>query len=171
MIAPDYARTMARYNCWQNRSLATAAGTLTDAARWQDRGAYFGSIAATLNHILWDDHVWLARLRGDAPRASEIGARHPYTDTPRDWSDYVAQRAALDDEIVHWADAVTQADILRPVAWTRGTEAVETPFGFNVAHMMNHATHHRGQVHAMLTAAGAFPEPTDLQMMRVLDAD
>jgi uncharacterized damage-inducible protein DinB len=31
-----------------------------------------------------------------------------------------------------------------------------------VVHMFNHQTHHRGQVHAMLTAAGARPEDTDL---------
>jgi uncharacterized damage-inducible protein DinB len=31
--------------------------------------------------------------------------------------------------------------------------------------LFNHQTHHRGQVHAMLTAAGAAPQPTDLQML------
>ncbi len=45
---------------------------------------------------------------------------------------------------------------------------METNFGFNVVHMVNHQTHHRGQVHAMLTAAGATPQPTDLQMLPVL---
>jgi uncharacterized damage-inducible protein DinB len=31
--------------------------------------------------------------------------------------------------------------------------------------MFNHQTHHRGQVHAMLTAAGMTPGPTDLFLM------
>jgi uncharacterized damage-inducible protein DinB len=32
--------------------------------------------------------------------------------------------------------------------------------------MFNHQTHHRGQAHAMLTAAGAKPQDTDLIMMQ-----
>ena len=47
MIRADYARTMAAYNKWQNDSLSAAAGTLDDAARKKDRGAFFGSIHAT----------------------------------------------------------------------------------------------------------------------------
>ena len=47
----------------------------------------------------------------------------------------------------------------------RGETPVETDFGFNLVHMFNHATHHRGQVHAMLTAAGIYPRSTDLPML------
>jgi uncharacterized damage-inducible protein DinB len=32
--------------------------------------------------------------------------------------------------------------------------------------MFNHQTHHRGQAHAMLTAAGAKPQDTDLVMLQ-----
>ena len=167
MITVEYARIMARYNQWQNRSLVRAADTLTDAARWLDRGAFFGSIAGTLNHVLWDDCVWLARLRADSAQAREIGARHPYTDTPRDWRDFTEQRTGLDAELVDWANGLSAAALDQPVAWVRGGQAVETPFAFNVAHMFNHQTHHRGQVHAMLTAAGAVPEPTDLQVLAI----
>ncbi|WP_299775375.1 DinB family protein [uncultured Tateyamaria sp.] len=56
---------MARYNAWQNGSLVAAADTLSDGERWQDRGAFFGSIAATFNHLLWDDALWLARFTGE----------------------------------------------------------------------------------------------------------
>lgn len=165
MIVAEFARTMARYNRWQNRSLVAAADTLTDDDRWQDRGAFFRSIAETLNHVLWDDRIWLARLRGDEATATEIGARHPYINAPLDWSTYMHDRVVLDDEIVAWADGLTEVDLARMVPWMRGDQAVETGYGFNLVHMMNHATHHRGQVHAMLTAAGALPEATDLQML------
>jgi len=39
VITPEYCRTMARYNRWQNRSLLGAAETLDDAARRLTRGA------------------------------------------------------------------------------------------------------------------------------------
>ena len=168
MITPDYATTMARYNRWQNRSLVAAADTLSEQQRWQDRGAYFSSIAKTLNHILWDDRVWLARLQGDAETAADIGARHPYTDQPTGWADFTHQRQQVDDTIVAWANTLTTSDLASGTDWVRGGQPVTTNFGFNVVHMFNHQAHHRGQVHAMLTAAGAKPEPTDLQMLEAL---
>ncbi|WP_415919805.1 DinB family protein [Tateyamaria sp. SN6-1] len=168
MITPDYARTMARYNRWQNQSLVAAADTLTDATRWQDGGAAFRSIAETLNHVLWDDRVWLARMQGDASTAAKIDSRHPYTDTPRAWASYKTARAACDGSIVDWADTLTDADLARPTRWKRGSEPVETALGFNLVHLFTHQTHHRGQVHALLTRAGATPEPTDLQMLHIL---
>lgn len=169
MITLEFARMMARYNHWQNRSLVAAADGLSDAARWQDRGAFFDSIAETFNHVLWDDRIWLARLRGDREIEAQINARHPYTDAPRDWSQFIDERAALDENILSFTDALTQTDLERAVSWRRGDDEVETNLGFNLAHMFNHQTHHRGQIHAMLTAAGARPEPTDLQMLLLLD--
>ena len=165
MIDAEYARTMARYDRWQNRSLVAAADTLSDEERWRDRGAFFRSIAETLNHILWDHRVWLARLGGDETVVGEIGARHPYTDAPRSWADYKRERTALDREIEAWADGLTEADVARTVRWIRGDTPMDTGFGFLVVHMFNHATHHRGQVHAMLTAAGASTGSTDLPML------
>ncbi|WP_424965949.1 DinB family protein [Dinoroseobacter sp. S375] len=165
MITPDYARLMARYDRWQNSALIAAADRLDDAARWQDRGAFFRSIAKTLNHILWDHRVWLARQQGDADTARALNQRHPYADGPRDWAAYKDARAALDDEIRSWVGGLTATEIARNVTWQRGPETVETPFALNLIHMFNHATHHRGQVHAMLTAAGVDPGATDLPML------
>ena len=81
-----------------------------------------------------------------------------------------ALRARCGPDGLLQADGLTEGDLARSVAWIRGDTPVETNFGFNLAHMINHQTHHRGQVHAMLTAAGASPEPTDLQMLLVREA-
>src|SRR5690606_4695511 len=64
MITPEYARLFARYNCWQNKSLYDAASALSDDERKAKRGAFFGSIHATLNHLLWGDQIWMSRLAG-----------------------------------------------------------------------------------------------------------
>ena len=55
MIEAGYVRIMARYNAWQNRQLTEALSGLSDAELRKDRGAFFGSLMATLNHILWAD--------------------------------------------------------------------------------------------------------------------
>ncbi len=148
----------------------SAAKELDDAERWRDRGAYFRSIAETLNHILWDDRVWLARLASDKSLAAEIGAQHPYTATPHEWSAYCTARIELDKTIIDLAKGLSDADMGRAVTWQRGPDTVQTTVGFNLLHMFNHQTHHRGQVHAMLTAAGQSPDATDLQVLALREA-
>ena len=72
MIDTGYVQRMARYNRWQNQNLYGVADALADTERRRDRGAFFGSIHATLNHLLWADRIWMHRLAG-TPQA---GRRH-----------------------------------------------------------------------------------------------
>ncbi|HAR51365.1 MAG TPA: damage-inducible protein DinB, partial [Roseovarius nubinhibens] len=59
------------------------------------------------------------------------------------------------------------AELASDLAWYSGTlgRDVTRALGLCVAHFFNHQTHHRGQIHAMLTAAGARPGDTDLFVM------
>ncbi len=77
MIEPHFARVMARYNMWQNAGLMEAADTLGDDDRKADRGAFFGSIFGTFNHLLWGDTTWMSRFDGWAkPDAGYLEARN-----------------------------------------------------------------------------------------------
>ena len=165
MIDPSFCQVMARYNTWQNQSLMAAADMLSDDERRLDRGAFFGSISATLNHLLWGDTNWLHRLAGtEKPQASGIGGSIEET---ADWDTYRQRRAAKDQDFRNWADGVSQATLDGDLRWYSSLigEDVVRPYGMMVVHVFNHQTHHRGQVHAMLTAAGAKPEDTDLMVM------
>ena len=62
MIDGGYVVRMARYNRWQNQNLYSAANRLSDEERRCERGAFWGSIHKTLNHILWGDQMWMSRL-------------------------------------------------------------------------------------------------------------
>ena len=64
MITPAYVRTMAAYNSEMNRRLYGAASRLSDVERRRDRGAFWGSLHATLVHILWGDGQWMSRFDG-----------------------------------------------------------------------------------------------------------
>lgn len=75
MITLGYVRAMADYNRWQNENLYGAADQLTDAARKEPRGAFFGSIHATLNHLLWGDQMWMSRFAG-TPKPKVPGIRN-----------------------------------------------------------------------------------------------
>jgi uncharacterized damage-inducible protein DinB len=161
MIDPAFVQTMARYNAWQNRSLIAAADGIGDEARRRDRGAFFKSIHATFNHLLWADEVWLHRLTG-SPKPP-IGGRDSVSHFA-DWDAFSQARALRDEAILAWAETV-EADWLRgTLIWYSGAAGREmgAPRALAIAHMFNHQTHHRGQIHALLTAAGATPEDTDL---------
>ena len=165
MITPAYAATMARYNRWQNESLYREAGRLSDDERRRPRGAFFGSIHGTLNHLYWADSLWLSRFKAaERPRTASAKAS---VDEFEHFEELAAARVALDETIVAWADGFDQAAIDGDLTWWSGLNQknVTRPTAVIVTHIFNHQTHHRGQVHAMLTAAGAKPDDTDLIYM------
>lgn len=164
MIEPAYVATMARYNAWQNRSLIAAADGLDEAARRQDRGAFFQSIHGTFSHLLWADEMWLSRLIG-APKPDGPGrASASYV---ADWSEFRRRRTGTDEKMIAWGARVGADDVTGDLTWLSGLagKQVTRPRGLIVAHLFNHQTHHRGQIHAMLTAAGAKPDDTDLMLV------
>ena len=71
----------------------------------------------------------------------------------------------LDEEIEGWARGLAPPGLERRIEWMREEEPMSSSCGFCVVHLFDHQAHHRGQVHAMLTAAGATPETTDLPVM------
>ncbi len=164
MITVEYCRLMAAYNRWQNQSLIAAADGLSDRQRWADRGAFFKSIAATLNHLYWADALMLARILGDERPHDRI--THSLTQ-PTAWPEFKALRVRRDAEIESWAKRLGGRDLAGNVAWypPGGAGRIEMPKTLCVIQLFNHQTHHRGQVHALLTGFGAQPAPTDLPAM------
>jgi len=164
MIDNAYARLMARYNRWQNENLYGVAARLSDNERRHERGAFFGSIHKTLNHLLWADRMWMSRF-SDLPRPpggiSESVALYP------EWAALTHERTAMDTTIIDWADTVDEAWLASDLIWYSGAakREISKPRWTLVVHFFNHQTHHRGQVHAMLTTAGGRPDDTDLILM------
>jgi len=166
MITPGWCHTMARYNSWQNANLIGAADTLDAAARAKDRGAWFGSIQGTLSHLLWGDLIWMSRFDGGEPPPK---AKFPEETATAfaDWADYKRKRRATDARIETWATLLEPDDLEGDLTWYSaglGRE-LSKPKTLCIMQLFNHQTHHRGQVHAMLTAAGARPGDTDLPLM------
>src|SRR5690554_1434467 len=165
MISPAHAQVMARYNRWQNRSIYTAADGLQEHQRKERRGAFFGSIHATLNHLLWADRIWMHRIAGwPAPAPKSIVESVAYFES---WDALKSERNATDDALVDWADQLNPEALAGNLTWYSGATGREQtrPKGLLIAHLFNHQTHHRGQVHCLLTQLGAKPEATDLAFM------
>ncbi len=164
MISQEHVRLMARYNAWQNQSLFREADALGEEARRQDRGAFFSSIHGTLSHLMWGDVAWMHRFDGTGKPPggiSDSAALYPV------WSALQADRFRLDAEVCDWAGRVSDVWLSGVTTWYSGSQGKDVTRAnwFQVTHFFNHQTHHRGQVHAMITAAGGRPDVTDIVFM------
>lgn len=164
MITGSFCRTMAAYNAWQNGAMMAAAGALPDAERRKFRGAFFGSIHQTFSHLLWADTIWMSRFDGWDKPAGGITESVRFVE---DWAQLCDLRADADAMIAAWAETLGEDVIAGDLAWYSGAleREVEKPLALCITHFFNHQTHHRGQIHGMLTAAGVRPEDTDLFAM------
>jgi uncharacterized damage-inducible protein DinB len=161
MITPAYCRTMAAYNSEMNRRLYAAASRLSDAERRRDRGAFWHTLHGTLAHILWGDGQWMSRFDGWERPVTPIKESDHMVE---DWDQLCARRIAADTRIESWAAKVEDAWLDADMTWFSGAanREVTAPKRLLVAHFFNHQTHHRGQAHALVTAAGEKTEDTDL---------
>lgn len=164
MISPEYCQMMARYNAWQNAGLREMLKHIPTADLTKDRGAFFGSILGTLNHLLWADTVWISRLDGGPGTDVAMKDGPAMTPTAAVWS---ADRFRMDGRITLWAKHIRTLDLVGDLTWHSAVmqRQMSKPKALCVMQIFNHQTHHRGQVHAMLTQMGLKPQDTDIPFM------
>jgi uncharacterized damage-inducible protein DinB len=167
-MTPELAQVMARYNRWMNDKLYAVADQLGDAERKADRGAFFGSIHRTLNHLLLADRVWLGRFTGAVLAEGEMGPggiRSLDQELYADFAELRRERARTDDDIDAYVATLTPDKLAENLRYLRRGAVNEFPLWHAVAHFFNHQAHHRGQVTTLLMQAGRDPGVTDLVAM------
>ena len=164
MIDRQFVERMAQYNRWQNGNLYGCADRLSEEDRKRERGAFFGSIHSTLNHLLWGDRTWMHRSAGTPKPAGGIKESVGHYS---DWQDLKREREAFDEVILRWASALDPHWLEGELTWFSGAaqREITRPAWILVTHFFNHQTHHRGQVHCMITQSGIRPSDTDLPML------
>ena len=162
MITADHCHLMARYNRWMNGKIYGCCAEMSDAERKRDRGAFFGSIHATLNHIFYGDLAFMSRFTGDPPEPPELGVI-----LHEDFEELRRAREALDAHIENWASALTAewlGEILTFVSKVDGKEKTYARWVL-VTHMFNHEIHHRGQITTLVSQMGVDIGSTDITFM------
>jgi uncharacterized damage-inducible protein DinB len=170
MMMLDHLRMLARFNKAMNEKVYGAAQRLPEETIVADKGAFFGSIMGTLNHLLVADISWLKRFR---EHPAHFPALEPLDSIAwPEWYDAAMaptikeldeKRQQLDDMIVAWTDELKKADIEHSLAYRnmQGKQFCK-PFGHLALHLFNHQIHHRGQVTTLLSQQGENVEGTGM---------
>ncbi len=143
------------YSAWASRRLVEAAAKLSEAELTRDFGTADKSVLGTLVHVFAADRVWLARVRGHVPGR--------FIDLEHDMKMSVLE-ADWPAVLTGWQEHLdTVADVTAPISYKdlKGN-AYATPLWQIVLHLVNHATHHRGQAAGFLRTMGHPPPPLDL---------
>ena len=157
-MKPHFAM-MAGYNAWCNERIYDVATQLSDADYRADRGAFFRSVHGTLNHLLVTDRIWLKRFSGQGEAPNRLDAI-----LFENLSELLAAREREDERIVGYIDGLSDADLAGRIRYKTITNPaeIEQPLAPALVHFFNHQTHHRGQVHCLLTGFGLEAPSLDL---------
>jgi len=168
-----YFAHLAAYNQWMNGKLYGAAAGLSDEELHRDRGAFFGSIFGTLNHIAIGDILWFKRIASYLPGLASLQCvaqlpppTFPNTPLRATLPELAALRAMLDEAIIAFCAE------LEPVRLGEAFEWTSTKGGNNrkllgdvLQHVFNHQTHHRGQATTLFSQMGVDVGATDLLLL------
>ncbi|UQG55933.1 DinB family protein [Marinobacter sp. M4C] len=161
---------MAAYNQWMNFKVYEAAGQLGAEELGKDRGAFFGSILGTLNHVVVGDTIWLKRFATHPSCRSslrEVGNLQTPLSLDQivlsDFDSLSEHRNWLDQQIINWVDELSNSDLDFVLSY-KNTKGVPSNKRYSslVTHFFNHQTHHRGQASALLSQAAQDVGVTDL---------
>jgi len=143
------------YTEWATGRLLGAAAQLTPAELSRDFGTADKSVLGTLIHTYGADWAWCERLDGRSP------SRYP-DDGPTTLEGLVIAWPGLHQR---WRDYLATADPNLPIAYkTFKGEAYTSSVQQIVLHVVNHATHHRGQIAGFLRSMGQIPPALDLML-------
>ena len=145
------------YNQGANKALCETIAKVDEALLKSDCGTYYHSVLSTMQHYLSYEISWLQRYRTfGAYTALNHGLLDQELDdilarTKNSFVETQSVLLAIDAVFVDLAKEMTDDDLERTVKFTnpRGME-LEKRYWNTIFHVLNHSTHHRGEISAML---------------------
>jgi uncharacterized damage-inducible protein DinB len=143
---------------WANRRLYDFAAGLGEETCGRDVGTQFSypKVTRMFAHLYGADWLWLRRWKGTSPTTVPGPELTTMAAVRRTWDAFEAEQTAF-------LDGLKDADLDRVVDY-RNTEgkAFRAPLGQLLAHVANHATHHRSEIATMVTMLSGSPPDTGI---------
>jgi uncharacterized damage-inducible protein DinB len=161
MTALELLRIRARANRLAIPRLHAALAALAPGEFDAPRVGFFPSLAVTLAHILAVDTYYLAALHREVDLALQWERFTP----PRGLAELGPRQRASDERLLRFVEALDEAGADAEIVLDRGTTRSPECVAHVLQHLDMHQTHHRGQVHAMLSSTSVRPPQLDEFLM------
>lgn len=155
-VTPDTLQLQFDYSAWASQRLLDAAAKLSPEELTRDFKTADKTVLDTLVHVYAADRIWLSRVLAE-PRAAFVDPED------RDLTSLQTEWPALHRRWKRWLSDLSGEDATRPISFLdRKGQPYSQPAWRILLHVVNHGTHHRGQVSGFLRAMGHEPPPLDL---------
>ena len=149
---------LSRYNRIANERLYESCSQLDALEYRRQRQGSFGSIHGLLNHILRGDRIWMARFQGGGHSTPPLNSI-----LFEDFADLRSARTREDLEMEGFFERAAADFLDHSFRYTNNMgQEYQEQVPVAVSHMFNHQTHHRGQIHVMLSQTSVPPPSLDL---------
>lgn len=150
-------RKLAQMNRLANARLHRALAALTPDDYAAVRPAFFGSIRGTLNHILLVDRFYINALEGHSLNRAALDEARGCADL----ATLMRWQAAEDERLLAHVKGLMPAMLDEIVSVDRGERVQHDRRDDLLSHLFQHQTHHRGQVHGLLSMTPVAPPQLD----------
>ena len=145
---------LVEYNIWANRQIGKQIESLFFELFDKQVGGSFGSIKATIIHLLESDWLWLKRFNGVPLADVPAWNLNQASDVYREWQHVQDDMLSLLQKLA--TDNNKQINFI-----TRKGIHYVLPLEDLIMHVTNHGTYHRGQLTHMMRVVGGQPVSTD----------
>ncbi len=150
-------RKLAYNNALANFRLHLACASLLPGEFEAGRTGFFPSIRATLNHILTVDWFYVDALEGGRLGAGAWESEEPCETLAL----LAAEQERVDRRLVALCEHLTPERLAATIDLHREDRIQRERMEDVLSHLFQHQTHHRGQVHAMLSGSSVRPPQLD----------
>jgi len=165
-VGADHYRLLFEYNDWANQRVLEQAAAVPEADYFAPApGLSFGSLHATLVHLLVAEIVWLARWQGGNPpeglKDARGAARLAQTEVP-DFGRLSAIWADARRDQQRFFAGLEDEDVSRPLSYRdQAGNPFTQPLEQLMAHLLIHSTQFRAEAAVRLTQLGRSPGDID----------
>ena len=148
-MTKDYFKEAAEYNLWANNIVCNWLEQISDEQWNKEIISSFNSIQETVLHTISAERAWLERFKKNPQtvwiQSSFKGSRE----------DHIKLWKETSTELKAFIDAFDEKDLYTSLDFKRlNGDAYSMPHYQLFAHVVNHATYHRGQLVTMLRQVG-----------------
>ena len=155
-VSADTLRLHLDYTAWASQRLLDSVVKLTREELTRDFKTSDKDVLNTLVHVFAADRLWLSRIQR-TPQATFIDPED------RELAALTGKWPPLQQRWKQWAASLTDLDAQAQIAYhdLQGNP-FQQPLWQIVLHVVNHGSHHRGQVSGFLRSMGHTPPKLDL---------